>query len=176
MAENQDHYNRGGMWAFVLSMAFVAVFFIYIVVGTKGIDLGENLQVPDTGVQLAKVIDITQITEPWVTNEDMIAHGQKLYAQNCALCHGPQGKGDGASGGALNPKPRNLVTGGWKKGGGYIGIYNALLEGIDGGSMASYAHFKPADRWALTQFVNSITEDKPTEDPAKIAEFAKTAK
>lgn len=176
MADNQDHYNRGGMLAFLFSMAFVTVFFVYIVVGNKGIDLKENLQDPPSGQQLAAVVDVSKVTEPWVLNEDMIAHGKKLYAQNCALCHGAEGAGDGNAGAALNPKPRNLITGGWKKGGGYVGIYTVLSEGIEGGSMASYAHFKPIDRWALTQFVNSITQDKPAEDAAKVAEFAKAAK
>ncbi len=33
------------------------------------------------------------------------AHGQQLYAMNCAACHGAGGKGDGAASAALNPKP-----------------------------------------------------------------------
>ncbi len=32
------------------------------------------------------------------------------YANFCSSCHGPQGKGDGAAAGGLNPKPRNFVT------------------------------------------------------------------
>ena len=92
------------------------------------------------------------------------------------MCHGPQGKGDGPAGGGLNPKPRNLVEGPWKKGGGFIGWYTAITEGLPGSSMASYAHFKSVDRWALAQFINSITKAKVTEDPKKVAEFAKTAK
>lgn len=164
------------MLAFVFSMVFVFVFFFYLVAVNKGVDLGENIQLPASGETAVKAVDISKITEPWVPNDDMVAHGKKLFAQNCALCHGAEGRGDGPSGAALNPKPRNLVEGGWKKGGGYIGIFHAITEGIEGSSMASYAHFKPADRWALVQFVNSITQDKVTEDPAKIAEFAKTAK
>jgi len=176
MADNQDHYNRAGMLAFVFSMVFVCVFFIYIVVGNKGIDLQENLQDPPTGEQLAAIVDVSKIAEPWLVSEDMIAHGQKLYMQNCALCHGNEGKGDGAAGGTLNPKPRNLITGGWKKGGGSIGIFTVLTEGLEGTSMAAYGHLKPVDRWAMTHYVNSITQDKPTEDPAQVAEFAKAAK
>ena len=31
-----------------------------------------------------------------------------MFAQRCALCHGPDGHGDGPGSKALNPKPRNF--------------------------------------------------------------------
>jgi len=34
--------------------------------------------------------------------------GAKVFAQRCALCHGPDGHGDGPGAAALNPKPRNF--------------------------------------------------------------------
>jgi len=34
--------------------------------------------------------------------------GAKVFAQRCALCHGPDGHGDGPGSAALNPKPRNF--------------------------------------------------------------------
>lgn len=37
--------------------------------------------------------------------------GSKVYAQRCALCHGPQGHGDGPAAAGLNPKPRNHTDG-----------------------------------------------------------------
>lgn len=177
MSENRDQYNHGGMLAFVFSMAFVLVFFVYIVVVHPGIDLGENLQTPDavTSPAATAAVDVSGITEPWVANADMVAHGQKLYTANCAMCHGPQGRGDGAAGQALNPKPRDLVAGQWKQGGGYINWYKTLTTGVPGTSMAPYAHMKPLDRWALVQFIDSITTAKNQDDPAKVAEFAKSA-
>ncbi len=36
------------------------------------------------------------------------AKGMEVFQANCAACHGPEGKGDGAAAAALNPKPRNL--------------------------------------------------------------------
>ena len=39
-----------------------------------------------------------------------IARGKKVYAANCASCHGPRGKGDGPAGQALKPKPADLAT------------------------------------------------------------------
>ncbi len=178
MSENRDQYNHGGMLAFLFSMAFVFIFFIYIVAIHPGVDLKENIQTPVVTSQgLAEApVDISGIKEPWVANADMVKHGKKLFAANCAMCHGPEGKGDGPAGQALNPPPRNLVEGPWKLGGGFTGWFEVLQKGIQGSSMASYAHFKSEDRWALVQFIDSITTAKVKQDPAKIAEFAKTAK
>jgi mono/diheme cytochrome c family protein len=38
-----------------------------------------------------------------------IGAGAKLYATNCASCHGPEGYGDGPAGAQLNPPPANLT-------------------------------------------------------------------
>ncbi len=36
--------------------------------------------------------------------------GKGLFAQYCAACHGPIGKGDGPAAAALNPKPTDLTN------------------------------------------------------------------
>jgi mono/diheme cytochrome c family protein len=176
MSEDKDYYNRGGMLAFAFSMVFVFAFFFYLVVVNKGVDLGEN--VVDPNAQTANVVvafDIASVKEPWVSTPELVAYGKKVFMTNCAMCHGNEGKGDGVAGVNLNPKPRNFVEGQWKKGPGITDHFKVLQVGIEGGSMASYAHFKAADRWALLQFIESITTNKSKEDPAKVAEFAKTA-
>ena len=141
-------------------------------------DLKENITDP-AEIAAAKLaesqIDVSKITEPWVPNEMMARYGKKIFMSNCSTCHGNEGKGDGTAGASLNPKPRNLVEGPWKKGGGFIGWFTVLQEGLPGGNMVSFKQLKPFDRWALVQFINSITNAKVTEDPAKVAEFAKTA-
>lgn len=35
--------------------------------------------------------------------------GKAIFAQNCASCHGPTGKGDAPAAAALNPKPKDLT-------------------------------------------------------------------
>ena len=42
--------------------------------------------------------------------QDAVA-GKEVYEQYCALCHGPQGKGDGSLSANLDPKPRNHTDG-----------------------------------------------------------------
>ncbi len=176
--DQSDHHNRGGMFAFMFSMVFVFAFFFYLVAIHKGVDLDEKVVDPRApvaeGTKLAFNVD--KVAEPWVGSEEMIAHGQKAYTSNCALCHGAEGKGDGSGGQGLNPKPRNLVEGKWTQGGGLIGHFKVLQNGIPGTSMASFAHLKVGDRWAIVHFIESITQNKGKDDPAAVAEFGKTAK
>lgn len=178
MSESREEYNRGGMNAFIFSMVFVILFFIYIVAIHPGVNLGEKVVDPNAVAAASgePAFDIATVPEPWVKDDKVIAYGAKVYATNCAMCHGAEGKGDGAAGGALNPKPRNLVEGKWTQGNGVIAHFKIVTNGIPGTSMAAFGHFKAADRWALVQFIESITQNKSTETPEQIAEFAKTAK
>ncbi|WP_178139381.1 c-type cytochrome [Rhodothermus profundi] len=36
--------------------------------------------------------------------------GERIYQQQCAVCHGPRGRGDGPAGMALNPRPADLTS------------------------------------------------------------------
>lgn len=178
MSENRDEYNRPGFIAFTFTMVFCLAFFFYLVVINRGVDLGENVVDPNAPVAegAAPVFDITQVKEPWVSSPELIAYGKKVYSANCAMCHGNEGKGDGAAGAALTPKPRNFIEGKWTQGAGIIAHFKVLQNGIQGSSMAGYSHFTPADRWAVLHFIESITTNKSSDDPAQVAEFAKTAK
>lgn len=179
MSESNEKFNRSGLYAFAFSMLFACVFIIYICFINSGVDLGENVVDPNAvvaGEPQAPAFDIKSISEPWVPNEDVVAYGKKVFSANCAMCHGAEGKGDGAAGAGLNPKPRNFVEGKWTQGEGVTSLYNVLLNGIKGSSMASYAHMPAADRWALVQFIDSVTTNKSKESADAVAAFAKSAK
>ncbi len=177
MSESSDVHNRGGFAAFIFSMVFVFAFFAYIAFIHPGVDLGENVVDPNaaTDKPAGPVFKIADIKEPWVSTPEIITYGQKQYKMNCATCHGDSGKGDGPAGGGLTPKPRNLVEGKWTQGDSLIAHFNVVANGIPNSSMAAFKHLKVADRWAILHFIESITENKSKDDPAKVAEFAKTA-
>jgi mono/diheme cytochrome c family protein len=45
---------------------------------------------------------------PLPATDAVIAKGKALYESNCAVCHGPQGRGDGPGAAGLNPRPPDL--------------------------------------------------------------------
>ncbi|MGA7595258.1 MAG: cytochrome c, partial [Gallionella sp.] len=49
-------------------------------------------------------------TNPLKHTTRYIGDGKRLYEQNCALCHGPTGSGDGEAGKNLSPPPANIAA------------------------------------------------------------------
>jgi mono/diheme cytochrome c family protein len=181
MDDNSQNYNRGGFIAFIFSIVFVSLFFVYLVAIHPGVDLGEKIQDPNAGSSSApasakKLFDINSVKDISVENEDVVAYGHEQYKINCAICHGDVGMGDGTAGAAMKPKPRNLVEGKWKNPGDSIGLFNTISNGITGTSMAGFVHLKTQDRWAIVQFIRSITKNKIKDDVVKLKDFAASAK
>jgi mono/diheme cytochrome c family protein len=169
MSENHDHHNQGGLIAFLASMAFVFAFFFYIVFINKGVTLDEKIQTP--APTDAPKFDLASVKEPWLPNADVALAGQKLFKQNCAMCHGE--KGDLVGG---LPNARNLVEGQWKQGGGLINLYKVLQNGIAGTQMASFkASLKPMERWAILNWMDTITNNKSKDSAEDVAKFAGSA-
>ena len=71
------------------------------------------------------------------------------------------------------PPPRNLVEGKWTKGGSSAELFHTVQNGIPGTSMAAFGHLPLVDKWALVQFIRSITENKVEDNPAELEQFAK---
>lgn len=194
MRQDQNGYNQSGLRIFTLSMAvsFGVILYLSFFHPTIKLDkVGEKekeeqtlaegskdgAKVPSETKETAPPSeDVNKIAEPWVPNQAMVSHGAAVYKQNCAVCHGDKGEGNGLAGASLVPPPRNLVKGDWKYGGSSIDLYKVLEKGVQGTSMASFAHLQKVDRWSLVQFVRSITQNKVPDDEAKLKEFGASAK
>jgi mono/diheme cytochrome c family protein len=91
--------------------------------------------------------------------------GQRLYAQHCAGCHGPQGDGKGVAADFLFPKPRDFRLGKYR----LVSTENSvpsqtdleaiLVRGMPGSSMPSWAHLKPEERALLIQEIYRLTAE-----------------
>jgi mono/diheme cytochrome c family protein len=108
---------------------------------------------------------------PWEQTPEMLSRGKEVFLMYCVSCHGKGGRGDGPGGAGIVPPPRDLVAGRWRKGGSSKELFVTISEGIDGTSMGSYGHLDKIDRWALVQFVRSITERKSLDSPSDLEDF-----
>jgi len=109
---------------------------------------------PAQASQIIPPIDPRTVMTP---NPALMARGKAIYAQTCATCHGPDGKGDGPGGKGLTPKPRNFTqNAAWKNGTRVEDIYKTLSEGIKGSSMVAYNDLSKRDRMALVHVVQTL--------------------
>jgi putative copper resistance protein D len=84
-----------------------------------------------------------------------IAHGEPIYRENCALCHGVDGYGDGPAAAALAVKPANL-TGEHLFHHGEGTLFWWVSNGIEGSAMPAFRDSLDEDqRWNVLQFLHA---------------------
>lgn len=82
--------------------------------------------------------------------------GEKLYVQNCALCHGNSGLGDGPAGKGLDPSPANFADADGMKALSPFAAFNTIRLGVPGTGMVSFPHLSDQEAWELAFYVNSL--------------------
>ena len=108
---------------------------------------------------------------PPAVSAERVARGARLYGDSgCTSCHGDSGKGDGRSGQDLKTSegepitPRDL-TDKWRFRGGFSpqAVFQRLMTGMDGSSMASYSDALTEDQtWDLVFYVLELSpQDRP---------------
>lgn len=93
------------------------------------------------------------------------ARGRALYAEHCASCHGVTGDGKGTAAADLKPPPIAFTDKDRASERSIFALYQVIDQGLDGTSMASFAHLPPQDRWGLALYVGSLAF--PAADAAK---------
>jgi len=130
----------------------------------------DTATVKDLGFSKGKIVPGVKIEEIAEPTEKLLTLGKGSYTSTCASCHGEEGRGDGAGGAMLNPKPRNFHDAdGWKNGREVAGMFKTLVEGISGGGMNAYEFLPVEERFALIYYVRTFG-DEPF-PPITIAEI-----
>jgi mono/diheme cytochrome c family protein len=61
-----------------------------------------------SGIYYADLLRSAFLRNPIPRSAESIARGRQLFEKNCAVCHGAEGRGDGAAAGALPRRPDDL--------------------------------------------------------------------
>ncbi len=85
-----------------------------------------------------------------------LALGEKLYASNCASCHGISGDGHGKKAAELNPPPIAFIDSERAAKRSIYGLYNTITLGVDGTAMAPFSKFSDDARWSLAFYVGTL--------------------
>lgn len=124
--------------------------------------------------------------EPIATDASR-AKGKELFSKACTGCHGVEGKGDGAvpKNADLPTRPADLtapvdsikirstfsIDGSVPTG---TDLFRTITRGIPGTGMWSFAALPPEDRWALVQYLKTLSldyansADQPVAIPPKV--------
>jgi mono/diheme cytochrome c family protein len=54
--------------------------------------------------------EANSIKNPITSTQDGLKEAKKVYTQQCAICHGDAGNGNGIAGAALKPKPASFTS------------------------------------------------------------------
>lgn len=82
-----------------------------------------------------------------------LARGEKLYAENCAACHGVTGGGDGPAAANLDPPAIAFADAERARQRSAFGLYQVINQGLDGTAMTSFSHLPTDEQWDLAFYV-----------------------
>ena len=126
-----------------------------------------SLQARSLAQQLAKAYAVSQ--SPAITPDAQ--RGAQLFAQQCSVCHGVGGQGDGPASIGMQPAPTNLTNAARLDQLSLYDLFNTLTLGVDGTDMAAFAdQLDERQRWDLAVYVASLSV--PAGSPAPAATFS----
>ncbi len=106
------------------------------------------------------------------------AAGRAAYQQQCARCHGEQGKGDGVDAKRFYPRPRDLALGVYKFRSTASGtpptdddLFHTITEGLPGSNMPDWKHLDEATRWHLVDYLKNLAPifEETMSEPVPVA-------
>lgn len=107
----------------------------------------------DPAVLAAVPADYAGKTNP--LGADAATAGAAVFNTNCSSCHGPQGRGDGPAGAALDPAPKDLADLQARAGDDYL--YWRIATGKEGTSMVPWLGVLTEEQiWQAVAFINTL--------------------
>lgn len=82
-----------------------------------------------------------------------LARGERLYAEQCASCHGVSGRGDGIAAAGLDPAPTDFTDVERARQRSAFALYQVINQGLDATAMASFSHLPTDQQWDLAYYV-----------------------
>jgi mono/diheme cytochrome c family protein len=92
------------------------------------------------------------MVNPFAGNAQALRAGEKLYARECASCHGPHREGGGKAPPLSRPDVAHADPG---------ALFWVLRNGSLGHGMPSFAHLPEAQRWQVITFLREATGPPP---------------
>lgn len=106
--------------------------------------------------------EFAELENPFDDDHEATEAGEEIFQTNCAVCHGPEGKGDGPGATGLDPQPADLSDG---------TMLGSLSDGYlfwrvsKGGAFDPFNSAMPAwettlsedQRWQVISFVRSLS-------------------
>lgn len=93
-----------------------------------------------------------------------LTQGRNVYDQNCAVCHGPNGDGNGKEAHRFETKPGNFTRGEYKFKSTYPGslplssdLYHSITNGVRGTAMLAQLHLTDEQRWAVVEYIKTFS-------------------
>lgn len=97
-----------------------------------------------------------------------LARARQLFADNCAACHGLNGRADGPQAQAMEPPPTDFTDSERYGQRTLYGLYSTISAGVGGTAMTGYfTQLSEADRWSLAFLVGRMAVDATAAETGK---------
>ena len=112
--------------------------------------------------------DVATKKNPVASSDAVLAKAKTAYEENCLMCHGETGKGDGPMASMLKEKPPDISD---PKTLGELSdgeIFWMITKGDKAAGMPPFeTKFSEEERWGLVHLMRSMSNTKPSNNPAK---------
>lgn len=88
-----------------------------------------------------------------------LQRARQLFADNCASCHGVNGRGDGVQARGMEPPPTDFTDSERYGQRTLYGLYSTISAGVDETPMRGFQELSEDDRWSLAFMVGSLGAD-----------------